>query len=127
MLLLFSQSCLTFWDHMNYSLPASLCPWDFPSKSTGICCHSLLQDICLNPGTEPIYPALADRLLTIAPSGKTCCKRYSVKMYTLKREMKLAIGSLHQCRSRMPLSNLISSLAFHQMEESTLLWRNVIT
>ena len=32
-------------------LPASfLCPWDFPDKNTGVCCHFLLQGIFPNQG-----------------------------------------------------------------------------
>ena len=35
-----------------------LCPWDFPGKSTGVGCHSLLQEIFPSPGIEPGSPAL---------------------------------------------------------------------
>ena len=27
-----------------------LCPWDFPGKNTGVCCHFLLQEIFLTQG-----------------------------------------------------------------------------
>ena len=37
------QSCLTVCDPMDGSPPGSLCPWDFPGKSTGVGCHCLLQ------------------------------------------------------------------------------------
>ena len=30
-----------------------LCPWDFPGKNTGVGCHSLLQEIFLNQGSNP--------------------------------------------------------------------------
>ena len=29
-----------------------LCPWDFPGKNTGVGCHSLLQGIFLNQGSN---------------------------------------------------------------------------
>ena len=35
-------------------LPARfLCPWDFPGKNTGVCCHFLLQGIFLTQGLNP--------------------------------------------------------------------------
>ena len=37
-----SLSCVQFCDPIGYSLPGSLCPWDFPGKSTGVGCHCLL-------------------------------------------------------------------------------------
>ena len=30
-----------------------LCPWDFPSKNTGVGCHFLLQGIFLSQGSNP--------------------------------------------------------------------------
>ena len=30
-----------------------LCPWDFPSKNTGLGFHALLQEICLTQGSNP--------------------------------------------------------------------------
>ena len=41
---LVTQLCSTLWDPMNSSLPVSS-PWNFPGKNTGVCCHSLLQEI----------------------------------------------------------------------------------
>ena len=35
-------------------LPSRLpCPWDFPSKNTGVGCHSLLQEIFSSQGLDP--------------------------------------------------------------------------
>ena len=33
-----------------------LCPWDFPGKSTGVCCHFLRQRIFLTQGLNPGLP-----------------------------------------------------------------------
>ena len=37
-----------------------LCPWDFPGKNTGVCCHSLLQGIFPTQGSNlcllPLLP-----------------------------------------------------------------------
>ena len=30
-----------------------LCPWDFPGKNTGVCCHFLLQGIFSTQGSNP--------------------------------------------------------------------------
>ena len=32
-----------------------LCPWDSPGKNTGVSCHSLLQGIFLNQGSNPCF------------------------------------------------------------------------
>ena len=43
--MLVTQSCPTLCDPTD---PASLfCPWDFPSKNTGVDCYSLLQRVFL--------------------------------------------------------------------------------
>ena len=44
------QSCLTLCDPMDYSLPGSSYPWDFPGKNTGVGCHFLLQGIFQTEG-----------------------------------------------------------------------------
>ena len=33
-----------------------LCPWDFPGKNTGVCCHFLLQEIFPTQGLNPGLP-----------------------------------------------------------------------
>ena len=33
--------------------PSLLCPWDFPSKNTGVCCHFFLQGIFPTQGLSP--------------------------------------------------------------------------
>ena len=43
MKVLVSQSCPTLWDPLDCSLPRLLCPWNFPSKNTGVGSRSLLQ------------------------------------------------------------------------------------
>ena len=41
-----------------------LCPGDFPGKSTGVCCHSLLQGIFLTQALNPACPTLqADSII----------------------------------------------------------------
>ena len=46
-----AQLCPILFDPMDWSLPARLlCSWDFPSKNTGVGCHSLLQGIFLTQG-----------------------------------------------------------------------------
>ena len=44
-----------------------LCPWDSPSKNTGVGCHFFLQRNLTDPGIEPtslVFPALAGRFFT---------------------------------------------------------------
>ena len=48
-----AQLCPTLCDPMDCSLPgSSVHPWDFPSKSTGVGCHFLLQGIFLTQGSN---------------------------------------------------------------------------
>ena len=59
-LCLVAQSCPALCDSMDCSPPRLLCPWDFPGKNTGVCCHFFLQGIF--PGLESLSlrsPALA--------------------------------------------------------------------
>ena len=54
---LVAQSCLTL---RVYGLwPAKLlCPWDFPSKNTGVDCHFFSQDIFPTKGLNPLLLSL---------------------------------------------------------------------
>ena len=52
--LLVSQSCPTLCDPMDCrNPPGSFCPWDSPSKNTGVGCYSLLQGIFPTQGSNP--------------------------------------------------------------------------
>ena len=59
---------LTLRHPVNFSLqPARLlCPWDFPGKNTGVCCHFLLQGIFPTQGSNPcfLFSALVGRFFT---------------------------------------------------------------
>ena len=46
------QSCLTLYDPMVYSLPASSVHGDSPGKNTGVGCHALLQGIFPTQGSN---------------------------------------------------------------------------
>ena len=67
--MLFAQSCPTLCDPMDAWI---LCPWNFPSKNTGVGCHFLLQGIIPTQRSNPSLasPELAGRFFTTAPPGK---------------------------------------------------------
>ena len=66
--MLVTQSSLTLFDPMDCSPPRLLCPQNSPGKSTGVCCHSLLQGNLPTPGIEPRPTALqADSLPSKLP------------------------------------------------------------
>ena len=46
-----------------------LCPGDFPSNTTGLCCLFLLQGILLTQGSNPHPPALAGGSLPLSHLG----------------------------------------------------------
>ena len=47
------QLCSILCDPVDCNPPGSSCPWDSPSKSTGLGCHFLLQGIF--SGIEPMF------------------------------------------------------------------------
>ena len=59
-----------------------MCPWDSPGKNTGVGCHSLLQVIIPNQGSNPGSPALQADSLPSEPPGSPMsvygCKIYKV-------------------------------------------------
>ena len=61
-------NCLLVSDSLNYSPPDSSCPWNSPSKNTGVGCHSLLQGIL--PTQEMNWGLLRGRQILYRPSHK---------------------------------------------------------
>ena len=51
------KSCWTVYDPIDYSLPGSFCPWDFPSKNPGVVAISSSRHLP-HPSVEPASPAL---------------------------------------------------------------------
>ena len=61
-----AQSCPTPCSLTNYSLPRLLCPWNFPSRKTGVGYHfhlqifptqgSNLRGLCLQVDSLPLAP-----------------------------------------------------------------------
>ena len=64
---LVSKLCLTLLQPQGLYSARLLCPWDFPGKNTGVGCHSLLQEIFLPQGWDPVSPALRVILCHRAP------------------------------------------------------------
>ena len=50
------QSCPTFCDPVDYTLPGSSVHRDSPSQNTGVGCHALLQGIFPTQGANPGLP-----------------------------------------------------------------------
>ena len=88
-----AQSCPTLCDPMDYLVrlhglllePAKLlCPWNFPSKNTGVGCLSYSEDLP-HPGIEResrASPSLAGRYLATVPPGSTLWENGYIYMYT---------------------------------------------
>ena len=47
-----------------------LCPWDFPGKNTGVCCHLLLQGLFLTQRLNPWLLHWQADFFTIDPPGQ---------------------------------------------------------
>ena len=65
------HSCLTLCDSMDCSPPGS-CPWDSPSKNTGVGCHFLLQGIFSTQGSN-LGLLYCRQSLPSEPPGKPGC------------------------------------------------------
>ena len=67
-----------------------LCPWDFPSKSTGVGCHFLLQGIFLTQGLNPGLPHCRQTLYRLSHEGKY--KFYSLSIFTERNSTIILTG-----------------------------------
>ena len=59
-----AQLYLTLGESMVCKPTRLLCPWNSLGKNTGVGCHSLLQRIFLNYGSNLGLPCIAGRLFT---------------------------------------------------------------
>ena len=84
-----------------------LCPWDFPGKSTGVGCHSLLQGIFPTQGLNLGLPHYRQMLLPFEPPGKSNKQTnksnnlWLLKEHMLERNIFSNCGK-HYTQSLMP-------------------------
>ena len=64
-----SNSC----DSMDYSLPGSSVPWDFPGKNTGVGCNFLLQGIFPTQGSNLYLLHWQADSLSLSHQGSHIC------------------------------------------------------
>ena len=69
----FAQSCPTLQPH-RLQPTRLLCPWDSPSKNTGVGCHSLLQGIFPTLGLNLSLPYCRQILYHLSHQGLFCDK-----------------------------------------------------
>ena len=63
------QSCPTFCDPVDYTLPGSSVHRDSPSQNTGVGCHALLQGIFPTQGANPGLPHWRQILYHLSHQG----------------------------------------------------------
>ena len=63
-----TQLCPILCDPMDFS-PLGLCPWNFPSRNTGMGCHFLLQGIFPTQGSNPRLLNLLHCRQILSPLG----------------------------------------------------------
>ena len=90
---LVSQSWPTLWRPHELQPTRLLCPWDSPSKKTGVDCHSLLQGNLPYSVIEPGSPALQEDSLLSEPPGEHPIynKRFFFKSNLSNRVMNTCI------------------------------------
>ena len=91
----FAQSCSTLCDPMDCSLPRS-CPWDSPSKNTGVGCHSLPHEIFLTQGSNPSF-LHCRQTLPSEPSGKPPTPPHHIHMGIYQKRKKGKVTPLCTC------------------------------
>ena len=82
-----------------------LCPWDCPSKNTGVGCHFLLQGVKL---TSSALAALAGGFFTAEPPGKVsvmCSQKYPNSAMRIKWENYLWSASSYSVDSRCSVND----------------------
>ena len=77
------QSCLTLCDPMDCSPPGS-CPWDFPSKNTGVDWHFFLQGTFSIQGYNRLLHWQADSLPLSHQGSPSWLKGLMQMFYTLE-------------------------------------------
>ena len=68
-----AQLCPTLCDPMDHKTTRILCPWHFPSKSTGVGCHFLLQGISWTQGSNLGLPHRRQMLYCLSHQGSQIC------------------------------------------------------
>ena len=117
---LVTQSCPLFCDPMDYIAHQTHCPWNSPSKNTGVGSHSLLQGIFLTQGSNPgllhcrqILYCLShqgrlhgvgmqkqvEALLSVPLSHQACACFTAFALSVSSFELKMLIPSLHSMPS----------------------------
>ena len=61
------------WQPYGLQSTRLLCPWDSPSKNTGVGCHSLLQEIFLNQESNLGLPHCRQILYHLSHQGSPVC------------------------------------------------------
>ena len=74
-----------------------LCPWDFPGKSTGVGCHSLLQGIFPTQGLNPRLLHCRQMLLPSEPPGKSNKQTNKINNLWLLKEHMLERNFFSNC------------------------------
>ena len=116
------QLCPTFCNPVNCSPPGSsvsgmlLCPWDSPSKNTGMGCHALLQGIFPTQGSNLHLLCLLHwqaGSLPLAPPGKPpdSTVNWTNKLWYCHQQSLLAIPG-EKNRILVITSNIFCSLSF---------------
>ena len=82
-----AQSCLTFLWVYGRQPARLLCPWDFPGKDTGVCCHFLLQGIFPSQGSHPGLLYCRRILYCLNHQGSPCV---SLKRRSLNLNLSLS-------------------------------------
>ena len=100
-----TQSCPTLCDPMDCSLPGC-CPWDFPSKNTGVGCHFLLQGIFPTQGSNLGLPHCRQTLYHLSHQGSLISGRKESKDTWAKQ-------SATQCTGYPRLMDLARAQAIH--------------
>ena len=92
-----SQSCVTLCDPIDLRPSRLLCPWNSPSKSTGVGSHFLLQGLFLTQGSNPGTPHCRQVLYFLSHQGspnKSICPHKNAYGSIVRKSQKMETAHL---------------------------------
>ena len=104
-----------------------LCPWHFPGKNSGVCCH-LPSSSAIKP-MSAVSPALASRFFTTEPPAKPMFTSFPPKKESPRDLIKLCFLLLWQKLFSLSSWLLKAIMGFLETEKksSVTLWHSILS
>ena len=121
---LVAQSCPTLCNPMDCSPARLLCPWNSPTKNTGVGCHSLLQGLFPTRGLNLGLLHCRQILYHLSYQGGPNTIQYKNKSWKKKSDVLITLFAPYFCpssRAKMLLSYKRRQVNLHKTKASPFL------